>query len=73
MDASEQKCCGDGKYEHKVWCHDKYLVDAKPQNQVDEHIEAKAGETEPQETASASAPDTNNEKQHYQSLHDITP
>ena len=49
MDASEQKCCGNGKHKHKVWCHDKDLVQAETQYQVDEHIEAEARQTEPEE------------------------
>ena len=53
--------------------HDEDLVDAKAQDQMDEHIEAEAGETEPEKTTSASAPDTDDEEQHHQCFYPITP
>ena len=49
-----------------------YLVDAKAKDEMDEHIESKTGETEPEEAALTSTPDTCHKEQYHQSLNPIT-
>ena len=53
-------------------CHDKHLVDAKAQYDVDKHVEGEAREAEPQETALSSQPDTYSCQDKYECLYNIT-
>ena len=73
LSSTEGIANGQRQDEEPVGRHDKDLVDAEAENQMDNHIEGEERYRQPQETAAAPAPEANDGEQEDDGLDDIAP
>ena len=68
---SEQVRHGDGYDDEPMRAHDVSLVEAEAQHHVDEQVEAKKREGEPEKAAAAACPHTEKKEQEDEGFHDV--